>query len=208
MIIFAGKQGYGNEAKYLNDIYAFDFEKQEWVDFKTKNTDLIEKRCWHTCTFVESINSSIILFGGFKIDNSREIYFNDTWILDLNSLEWKKVHFELKNCFPHERNRHIAIHMKSFSNNSSSEYILIHSGNYLNESYKDIWLEDLFLLEMNSSLNEFKWIKLNVETIQDCQMSRSQHTAEYINHYSEILCFGGEHSRKRFNDIISIKILL
>jgi hypothetical protein len=146
----------------------------------------------------------MILFGGFKMDNNKEIYFNDSWILDFNKMEWRKAVFNLNTVFPHERNRHIAIYLTKFST-LDYEYILIHSGNYLDSLFKDIWLDDLFLLEINSKI-EFKWNKLDFKVLEKLQASRSQHTAIYLDQNSDILLFGGEFYRERLNDVISIKL--
>lgn len=202
MIVFGGKYGY-NSTNYFNDIYAFDMKKEEWIEFKTENNHLIPFRCWHTCTVIKNLNL-MILFAGFRILNG-EIYYNDTWILDLQTMKWQEITKDIKGTIPHIRNRHIALLYESISNDQTS-YILFHSGNYMDLC--DVWIDDVFLLEIQKDLN-FKWINLSLDKSKitaNVPTARGHHSAAYKSDTKEILFFGGEFERKRFNDIISIKL--
>ena len=206
MIIIAGKFGYNSNA-YFNDVYAFDIDKKNWINFETKNNEAIKPRCWHTCTLLKNMNN-LFLFGGFRIDKVEgEVYYNDSWALDMKTLKWKEITNLIDGISPHKRNRHVAVYLEHLSKDNSHESVFLHSGNYM--EVIDQWLDDAFVLEIQLSPLKFRWDKLYIDNSligKNLSVCRGQHTANYKSDSNEILVFGGEFERIRFNDLISIKI--
>lgn len=76
-----------NENDDLKDLFSYNVEKKEWKSITTKGESPLS-RSYHAMT---SIGDLIYLFGGCQHSKEGTIRKNDLHMLDLKSMEWKKI---------------------------------------------------------------------------------------------------------------------
>jgi len=189
MIVFGGKD---TNSKYNNDIYVFNFDTNQWTCIETKGKKP-PVRCWHSASV---LNSYMIVFGGFYWDG-HEHYYDDMFLLDLNTFEWKEIQPEGVDR-PHARNRHSAVIISS----SPNPQLFVFGGNYYNDqTRKGAFYSDSFVLEIDGShFGKWKWSKVNSLGVVP---TRAHHTC--VSHNGSFYLLAGEQQRKVFNDLILLQ---
>jgi len=199
MWVFGGKAS-PKDDKYFDDIHCFDFDTLKWKLVEPSSSSLPHSRCWHSSVLV---NHSMIVFGGFYMKRRRETYFNDLWVFDLNNLTWKKA--EPRGEVPHERNRHICLVFPLGKEEGCADgfchQMWIQGGNHFDsKSRQDQFFSDSFVLTMAGDPQSWTWKKVRVDG--DRVPDRGHHTAVAFQGSDDVVIFGGEKKRKRYNDVI------
>lgn len=83
VLLFGGSSGM--TAKVLNDTWIFDLESNDWNKIDCKNPPSPRSGFG----FCQISDKKVLLFGG--ADDSYLPTFNDIWIFDLDSLDWKEM---------------------------------------------------------------------------------------------------------------------
>ncbi len=88
-VLMYGGRGEGKiVGDLLNDIWAFDLEKENWREIKTSSGP--PARLSPGLVY-DPTHHQVILFGGY----SSKGRLNDTWLLDLNIYQWEEVNSSL-----------------------------------------------------------------------------------------------------------------
>ena len=87
MYVFGGLHG---ATKYLNDMFVFNIETNEWQECVISNESIVkpEPRAWHTANVI--FGDKILIFGG---SGGRFAFHNDLWIFDTKNYAWNFVTF-------------------------------------------------------------------------------------------------------------------
>ncbi len=199
MIVFGGKVGVQSTVFY-NDVHVLDLKSRKWSRlFAQDNTMLTTPdttvvpppRCWHTANMLTE--QEMMIFGGFRFDGRREIYFDDTWVFHVVGRTWQQIEPKTADQpVPHIRNRHSCTLL--------GDHLLMFGGNYL-EFGTDVFLGDVWLL----SLHDRQWVECAIQGAHADEFpvfQRGHHTATCVN--SVIYIFGGEESMVRHNDMHTI----
>ena len=182
MIVFGGKVGV-QSTKFFNDVYSLDLDTNVWTKVKTTGISP-SPRCWHGCTQLAGL---MYIFGGFRFDGYRELYFADLFQYDPNTNSWSELTFHGNS--PSLRNRQTFIAFR--------DLIILLGGNRLDN--RDIFLDDIWLLKVNPRI---QWVQL--ENTGDTYMRGHQTT---VLHQNKLYLFGGEKDRQRFNDLRVLSVL-
>ncbi len=85
IFLFGGRRSNGDISQ-LNNVWKYDVLNGDWSVIETNNTP--SARFCHSMVYIPTINS-IFMYGG--LNNTDSVGFTDSWILNLTSLEWKKI---------------------------------------------------------------------------------------------------------------------
>jgi len=162
-------------ANDLNDTWIFDLNKKEWSQVITKNSP--PGRFSHGLAKIT--NRKVLLFGGYIKVNGIYKDTNDTWLFDLDSMNWQKVY--PKNV-PYSRR---CFGISQLSDNK----VVIYGGdvfqpNFNNEGLaNDVWVFDL---------NKNNWSKASHSATDSTGRELLQ--MAYLDE-GQALLFGGWNSR-------------
>jgi len=191
MVLFGGRDGYRPE-HFANDFWVFDFQTESWNSIEIANSP--SGRYYHN--LVLHNHTTLYMFGGYTWDG-HEHYYNDLYSLylphvlesrDGNSLQNDKISWNSEKSSgdsPRPRNR---VGLASLDN-----LLVIHGGNNF-DGHKDSFFDDIHVFHTESKT----WDKATL-TKDEPARARGHHTCHVRGNV--IIFFGGEHSRKRFNDI-------
>ena len=165
-------------------------ELQEIKEISTIG-DIPLNRFGHSIVFLSKIN--ICLFGGFVGDSRKLNYSNETFVFNILTKIWRKIHIQDKDSLPKERAAHAA------AANEKGE-MLIYGGS----TNKGGLAEDcLYAFSLNpNNQNEGEWSKIN--TTGNTPGERYGHSLMYLN--PNFILFGGNCNPNLCNDIWLINI--
>ena len=83
MYIFGGLYGF---TKYLNDLFVYNAENNEWEEPTLIGLTRPDARAWHTANVIG--DSQILIFGGTA---GRLDFFNDIWVFDTHAMFWFQI---------------------------------------------------------------------------------------------------------------------
>lgn len=148
LLLFGGEYFNGALAKFYNDLFVYNINRDEWRLVTSPNSPL--PRSGHAWTRAGN-KSEVYLFGGeFSSPKQGTFYhYNDFWRLDPSTREWEKVEGERKDKGksgggPPARSGH---RMTSFK-----QYIILFGG-FQDTSSSTQYLSDLWLYDTN----DYKW---------------------------------------------------
>ena len=141
--------GYNAQKRYLNDFWCFDIKSKIWKEIITNTDDYKPTQCFGLNSVI--YKHYVVIFGGkFRMSN-KVICYNDLYIYNILSNEWRKIECQNK---PDNRRYHgMAI---------CNGKLVINGG--LN--MKNIVLGDLHCIDMNKVIksdnnNIPKWVNIN-----------------------------------------------
>jgi len=184
LFIFGGTTG----VKLLNDCFIYNFETNIWREVKTKG-DIPLPRSINSGVYVNNdfLKNSLIIFGGSQY-NTQAINDPSTYILNLDTLEWKKI-----NTTPSPSIR--LGHTMTYNPTNSEVYLF--GGLNNTEIYNDLWKFNCCTLT---------WEKI-IDDEKNSPKPRSGHTA--VMYSNNLYIFGGMQSNPPhvFEDINAYSIL-
>ncbi|ORX48089.1 galactose oxidase [Piromyces finnis] len=184
LFIFGGTTG----NKLLNDSFIFNFTSNGWREIKTTG-DIPTPRSINSGVYVnnEYLKNSIVIFGGSQY-NTQPVNDSSTYILNLDSMEWKKY-----NIIPSPSIR--LGHTVTYNPINSEIYLF--GGMNNGEVYNDLW-------KLNCC--SLKWEKITDDE-KNSPKGRSGHTA--VIDSNNLYIFGGmQHNPPHvFEDINLYSIL-
>jgi N-acetylneuraminic acid mutarotase len=181
MYLFGGHftdfDGKRSTRTFFNDLHSYDISKSVWKEIQYGG-DIPIGRSWHSATV---LNESLVIFGGFRMEDRREEYFNDLFIFDFHSEKMQR--FEVKSIVA--RNRHSSCVV-------GDNRIVIIGGNYL-QFHQDVFLNDSFVVTIDTK-STYK------VTCQKCVTrvilpKLSNHAV--VSYKGGFLMYGGEIDRMR-----------
>nr|CAG4711328.1 unnamed protein product [Naegleria fowleri] len=221
MIVFGGKIGFGlDENLYKNDLWILDVENKTWKEIKPKNSPP-KGRCWHASQMYK--DRYLLVCGGFYT-KGRELYLNDLWSFDMETLLWTCLieNNDKKNINAmQQRNRHGMFLW--------NDLLFVLGGNYFDGS-RDHFLHDMYYVDLSrcEALIESKIVKVKSIswTSMTIVINDDDASKEFLNegrgHFTSItlptstcegnnsqvnfLLFGGESYKKRHNSFILLTI--
>lgn len=114
----------------------------------------------------------MVVFGGRDFD----YFFNDLWILDLNTLSWSQV--SASGDIPSPRQYHSATFIPT-------DNTMILFGGYSRDLYDEYRYSDLYFLD----LSIYQWTQ--IEASGELPLDRDSHSAMYDATNNRIIMFGG-----------------
>jgi len=187
MIVFGGRTRL-TPAKYTNETWVYSFALNQWKLLSTSG-EIPHPRSYLTCI---PMDNYLMIWGGYYWDG-HEKYFNDLYTLNYETKSWKKIQVEGE--IPHQRNRQSAVLLNTKTVGKSR--IIIYGGNFYDDvKRRGAFYNDSYELSHDQNEQTWRWRKI---TVQGKAPKRGHHTA--ILYDDKIYMFGGECSRKRFNDI-------
>jgi N-acetylneuraminic acid mutarotase len=153
-----------NEDDDLSDLFQYDIEKNTWCPVDTTG-ESPKSRSYHSAT---ALNGNLYLFGGCQHSKEGTKRMNDLHVLNLKSLEWKKI--EPKNDSPCVRG--------GTTLTSSGNKIYIHAG------FGGKELDDFYSFDLET----LYWTK--IDATGDLPGARSVHTLLALEDH--LFLFGGE----------------
>jgi N-acetylneuraminic acid mutarotase len=166
MIIYGGS----NNDSYLSEVYSFRFVTNDWELWNCSGYTEELVRHGHTACLN---GNQMVVFGG-KQGVQSTLFFNDVFILDLDSREWKKI-----DCIgnpPSPRCWHSATLMGN---------LMIVFGGFMYNGISELYYNDTFAFD----IDQFQW-----NTIQTTKSpaKRNRQSCTSINE-DEIILFGGNY---------------
>ncbi|KAL9651198.1 hypothetical protein ABK040_008269 [Willaertia magna] len=162
-----------------NDTYTLDVEEFKWSLCYCGVESKPSPRFGHSATLLEP--SYMIVFGGKGGDN---LYFNDLYLFNTESLEWSQV--EIENA-PMPRAYHTMTQCK--------DNLILFGG--LNEKGS---LNDLHILNIERST----WLEINI--FGDIPTGRFNHFCGYCEEKNSLIYFAGSDGKESLFDIYSLEI--
>ncbi|KAG2381711.1 hypothetical protein C9374_006095 [Naegleria lovaniensis] len=215
MIVFGGKTGFGlKENLYKNDLWMLDVENKTWKEIKPKNSPP-KSRCWHASQMYK--DRFLLVCGGFYTCG-RELYLNDLWSFDMETLLWtcliensdKKQVNAMR-----QRNRHGLFLW--------NDLLFVLGGNYFDGS-RDHFLQDIYFVDLTrfktKTVGErVSWTSITISANDDVgkefmnegrghftSLILPPSTGETLTSQVHVLLFGGESYKKRHNSFILLTI--
>jgi hypothetical protein len=89
-LMLGGHWSEGENHGYTDGLWQYDYGSDTWTLLQSKPA--LPKRYWHTLTY-NTNNGEVTVFSGSR--GGANLY-NDTWILDTNTMQWKEVDSKVK----------------------------------------------------------------------------------------------------------------
>lgn len=167
-LLFGGFGGEIAEGRYLDDLWLFDLCNAEWRRVEAGG-ERPEKRSNYTIHH-DATNNQVVLFGGGAFNKLR---FNTVWLLDISSMQWRRVDPNPAEDAPWERTYHCSeLHYP---------YLITYGG----EGVSNIDLEDCWAFNLLAS----SWHRLEFANNQEGPGKRRFHSSALID--SHLYIIGG-----------------
>jgi N-acetylneuraminic acid mutarotase len=169
VILFGGRGKSEIGGDLLNDIWAFDLEKEKWreIEISTQPPSRLSPGFVY-----DPSHHQVILFGGY----SSRGRLDDTWLLDLNDYQWKEIHPDLS---PPARSD------PGMAYDGSNQIVLLFGG-YCLENQRD-QCDDTWVFEPESN----RWIDMNPSSSPPVMYG---HSLNYDSLNGQFLVWGGHMS--------------
>lgn len=171
IILFGGKDG----SDYQTDTWSFDSSEKKWTMLLPINNP--GPRSSHKMSMIDTSNK-ILLFGGSFMNGSSTIYYNDTWLYDIDNNTWNQT-FPSTN--PVERSGH------TLSQIPGTDKVILFGG-YNGTILNDTWVFDL---------SDNEWTKIITIGSPD---GRYDHEMAFIDEIDKVIMFGGKRNSNDLND--------
>ena len=166
VLMFGGRGTGGLGGDLLDDIWAFDLEKEKWREIETSSGP--SSRLSPGLVY-DPARHQVLLFGGY----SRKGRLDDTWLLDLNNYQWEEVDPSLSP--PARSDMGMAYH-------GSSQMVLLFGG-YCLENQRDL-CDDTWVFDPEFN----RWIEINPASSPPVMYG---HSLNYDTKNDQILVWGG-----------------
>lgn len=172
LIMFGGEHYTGDRAKFFNDLYVYNVQKNSWTKYESPNRP--PPRSSHAVAVHKNM---MYIFGGEFSNPSLSQYrhYRDLWRLDLEHMSWERI--EIRGG-PSARSGH----RMCVANNR-----LIVFGGFFDTGFENKYLNDLCYIDL--SLDELKWTPVLTSAVDIVPSKRSGF--QWVVNGTDVILYGG-----------------